>query len=102
MNQDTRQCFVAFNGQTTTQGDWQITVASVGSSNGTEISETFSIHLGDADGIEEVKNVIVNGTSSNSKYIYDLSGRQIEYIKLRNGGLPKGLYIQQSRKILIK
>ena len=102
MNQDTRQCFVAFNGQATTQGDWQITVASVGSCNGTEISETFSMHLGDADGIEEVKNVIVNGTSSNSKYIYDLSGRQIEYIKLRNGGLPKGLYIQQSRKILIK
>lgn len=46
-----------------------------------------------ADGIEPIQNELVNGKSSNSKFIYDLSGRRIVNPK-------RGLYIQGGKKKL--
>ena len=46
-----------------------------------------------ADGIEPIQNELVNGKSSNSKSIYDLSGRRVVNPK-------RGLYIQGGKKKL--
>ena len=53
-------------------------------------------------GIWEVKNEMVNGKSSNSKFIYDLSGRKIVNGKSSNGKLNKGLYIVNGRKVVVR
>ena len=48
-------------------------------------------------GIEEVKNEVVNSKSSNSEFIYDLSGRQIA-----KGECKKGIYIINGKKVTVR
>ena len=50
-----------------------------------------------ADGIEPIQNELVNGKSSNSKSIYDLSGRRVS-----PSSALKGVYIQNGKKVLVK
>ena len=96
LNQDTRLCFIAFNGQATMQGDWQITIASVGSSNGSEATQTFTLNLGDADGIQG----IVSTDDAAAQPVYTVAGVRLS--ENNNCLLPKGIYIQGGRKILVK
>ena len=63
---------------------------------------TAKFNIDDVVGINEVKNEMVNSKSSNSKYIYDLSGRQIVNSKSSNGKLNKGIYIKDGRKVVVR
>lgn len=96
LNQDTRMCFVAFNGQTTMQGEWQITIASVGSSNGIETTQTFTLNLSDADDIHSIEST----DDATTQPVYTIAG--IKTAENNNSRLPKGIYIQSGRKILVK
>lgn len=91
MKQDARLCNIAFEGQAATRGEWLVTIASVGSSNGMETTETIIIDFNDTDGIKD----IVNSRLSNNDY-YDLCGRRV--------GEPaqQGIYISNGRKVVIK
>ena len=51
-----------------------------------------------ADGIEEVNNERMKSEKS----IYDLSGRQIVNRKSLNSKLPRGVYIINGKKVLVK
>lgn len=53
MNQDTRLSHLTFTGQASTQGEWKVTISSIGSSNGMETTYTLTIDLGGADGIRD-------------------------------------------------
>ena len=62
----------------------------------------------EADAIGSIQNSnfkddgeMVNGKSSNGKW-FDLSGRKMVNGKSSNGKLPKGIYIVNGKKVLIK
>jgi hypothetical protein len=57
-----------------------------------ELDETTDIN-----NIEQSDNV-----QSDDDAIYDLNGRKVAEGKLSNGQLPKGIYIQNGKKIVIK
>ena len=60
---------------------------------GTYIMNGQTLVCKGADGIEPIQNELVNGKSSNSKSIYDLSGRRVVNPKQR-------VYIQGNKKII--
>jgi len=93
MNQDPILCNIAFNGQTSEQGEWLVEIASVGSGNGIETTKTLTIDLGIADGIDKLEKD--NGNLPDDKY-YDLSGRRV------TEPVQRGIYINNGNKVLIK
>ena len=51
-------------------------------------------------GIESMQSATTE--TVNAKGIYDLTGRKVTNIDLKNGTLPKGIYIKDGKKIVIK
>ena len=60
-------------------------------------SEPFVINLDEITGISEVENI-----QNNEKSVYDLQGRKIANGKSANRRLPKGVYVENGRKKVMK
>ena len=63
-----------------------------------EMIDSLIKNMESADGIEEVNNERMKSEKS----IYDLSGRQIVNRKSLNSKLPRGVYIINGKKVLVK
>ena len=92
MTQDKRLCNISFNGLSSLQGEWEITIKSVGSGNGMETTKTFTVELGILDSINEIDAV----ESDDSGVTYDIGGRKI------SEPTQRGIYIRKGKKIVIK
>ncbi len=90
MDQNTRLCNLVFNGLESAQGQWLITLSSIGSGNGTETIETFTLKFGELTGIEE----ITDNRSANRDDLYDLSGRRVKT------PVQNGIYISNGKKVV--
>lgn len=90
MDQNTRLCNLVFNGLESAQGQWLITLSSIGSGNGTETIETFTLKFGELTGIEE----ITDNRSANRDDLYDLSGRRVKT------PVQNGIYISKGKKVV--
>ena len=64
-----------------------------------EMDAYFGLTETDTDGIDEIKSEELR--MKNEGAIYDLSGRQIVNSKSSNRKLPRGLYIQNGKKVFI-
>ena len=93
MDQNTRLCNFVFNGKTSQQGNWQVTIRSVGSSNTFETTETVTLDFSAATGIEAVENEKMRD-GDNSSTMYDLSGRRVNTTE--NGGI----YVTKGKKVI--
>lgn len=92
MNQDTRLCNLTFDGQAPTKGEWHITIASIGSSNGEETTKILTINFGGTTGISSMHNdeCIMHND------VYDLQGRRVDN-PTRNG-----IYVTKGKTVVIK
>jgi len=90
MDQNTHLCNLVFNGLESAQGQWLITLSSIGSGNGTETIETFTLKFGELTGIEE----ITDNRSANRDDLYDLSGRRVKT------PVQNGIYISNGKKVV--
>lgn len=91
MSQDARLCNISFDGQAAEQGEWKVTIASVGSSNGFETTETLAFDLGGTVSIKEV----AGSKSSDDENIYDLGGRRVKT------PAQNGIYVTKGQKVVI-
>ena len=92
MTQDKRLCNISFNGLSSLQGEWEITIKSVGSGNGMETTKTFTVKLGILDSINKIDAV----ESDDSGVTYDIGGRKI------SEPTQRGIYIRKGKKVVIK
>ena len=60
--------------------------------------DTFG-YQGDADGIE---NIITGRTSKGDGYVYDLQGRRVGTLRSSDTPLPKGIYIVNGKKVVLR
>ena len=60
--------------------------------------DTFG-YQGDADGIE---NIITGRTSKGDGYVYDLQGRRVGTLRSSDAQLPKGVYIVNGKKVVLR
>ena len=98
LEQDKKRCNYAFTGKASKQGQWQVTIASIGSGNGKETTETFIFDLGMTVGIEEIADH-AQGTTNNTQQtgtVYDLQGRHVDT------PAHNGVYITNGKKVVIK
>ena len=63
-------------------------------------TDTLVMYVSAIDDPDAIKVAKANSMSEGT--VYDLSGRKIVNGKLSNGKLPKGIYIKDGKKVLIK
>jgi rhamnogalacturonan endolyase len=92
MEQDTRLCDLLFDGQAEIQGEWQVTIASIDSSNGIETTATLTLDFSNAVGIKDIHDILID----DSQFVYDLSGRRVE------NPAHSGIYVTKGKTVVIK
>jgi hypothetical protein len=70
--------------------------------SGTDMLKIYGIEVtSETDGIEDIKN---ERLKMNNSPVYNLNGQRVEssMFKVQNSKLPKGVYIQNGKKVLVK
>ncbi|MBQ9362042.1 MAG: hypothetical protein IJT97_01345, partial [Bacteroidaceae bacterium] len=98
---DARLCNMTLSGRPNQIGTWELVVCSTNSSNGVETTDTILVQVDEATGMEGLDNFTI-GQSDNSTY--DLQGHRVSVspASSESSVLPKGVYIQQGRKFIVK
>ena len=119
LTKDTRLCNLLINGKPADNGTWQFVLKATNPSNGIATTDTLSVAVNGVDGIEtNFSTQTLNAQPSTLNY-YDLSGRPLNLGRLTlqeittqpagtpdrksaNRTLPKGIYIMDGRKVVVR
>lgn len=90
-------CNVEIYGEIASTGEWAIVLSSTNSSNGIVVNDTIHLVVKDETGITEVEREFSGDSNS---LIFDVYGRNT---RMKNPALlPRGIYIQGGKKLLVK